>query len=150
AVVAPPGVALGILVGQGGTHRCHHGRRGLVLAGDQLDAGPLPVQLGDQDLGDLRVLLQELGVTGSVVGVGCDLGAHSVTVVNPVGARSAALSPRWARHWRGCRSPCAQAPLVRSLTRRRAAADPAWPGPRPLAARRAAPWCPAPPAAGWP
>src|SRR5690606_33004464 len=76
AVVATARIALGVLVAQRRPRRRHDGRGRLVLAGDQLDARALPVELADQDLRDLRVLLEELGVARSVVGVGLDLGAH--------------------------------------------------------------------------
>ena len=38
--------ALGVLVAEPGAHRHQHGRRGVVLAGDQLERGPLVAQLG--------------------------------------------------------------------------------------------------------
>jgi hypothetical protein len=42
AVVALARVALGVLVGERAAHRTHDGRRGEVLAGDELQAGGLP------------------------------------------------------------------------------------------------------------
>ena len=55
AVVARARVALGVLVGQRAAERGEHGRAGEVLAGDQLQAAAQPVELVEDDAGDLRV-----------------------------------------------------------------------------------------------
>jgi hypothetical protein len=68
AVVAASGVALGVLVRQGRAECGEHGGRGEVLAGDQLQTTPQPVQLGEQHSRDLRVLLLELGKVGTPEG----------------------------------------------------------------------------------
>ena len=57
AVVAPAGVALGVLVGQRRAERGQHRRRGEVLARDQLQPAAQAVQLAEHHLGDLRVRL---------------------------------------------------------------------------------------------
>ena len=44
--------ALGVLVGEPGAHRQQHRRRGVVLAGDQLERGALVGELGACGLGD--------------------------------------------------------------------------------------------------
>ena len=59
AVVAPAGIALGVLVGQRGAERGQHGRAGQVLAGDQLQPAAQPFQLVEDHLGDLRILLAQ-------------------------------------------------------------------------------------------
>ncbi len=66
AVVAGGGVALGVLVGEGRAEGFQHGGRGEVLGGDELEAGGLPGELAEQDVGDLGVLVAK-GVCG-----GCD------------------------------------------------------------------------------
>ena len=65
AVVALAGVALGVLVRQRRPQRGEHGRRGEVLAGDQLQTVVEAVALGEQDAGDLRVDGLERGEVGS-------------------------------------------------------------------------------------
>jgi hypothetical protein len=45
AVVPLARIALGVLVGERAAHRTHHGRRREVLAGDELQAGGLPLDL---------------------------------------------------------------------------------------------------------
>ena len=55
AVVALARVALGVLVGEHRTHRPDHGGRGEVLAGDQLQAGGLALELGGEQGLDLGV-----------------------------------------------------------------------------------------------
>ena len=69
SVVPAPRVALGILVGQGGTHCGQHRRAGEVLAGDQLEAAAHALELGEQHRGDLRVLAAELTEVGAVEGL---------------------------------------------------------------------------------
>ena len=59
AVVAPTGVALGVLVAQRGAQCGEHGRRGEVLAGDQLQARAQAVELTEDDPGDLGILSRE-------------------------------------------------------------------------------------------
>ncbi len=56
AVVAGAGIPLGVLVRERRPERGQHGRRGEVLGRDQLQRRRLPLQLPDQDLGELRVL----------------------------------------------------------------------------------------------
>ena len=55
AVVAPSGIALGVLVRQRAAQRGEHRRAGEVLAGDQLQAAAQPVQLVEDDAGDVGV-----------------------------------------------------------------------------------------------
>ena len=55
AVIAPPGIALGILVRQDRALRFEHRPRHDVLAGDQLDLRLLAAQLAIDRRGDLRV-----------------------------------------------------------------------------------------------
>ncbi len=69
AVVAPARVALGVLVGQGGAQGGHDGRRGEVLARDQLDAAAYPVELVDQDPGDLGIPPPQHPEVRTVVGL---------------------------------------------------------------------------------
>ena len=57
AVVAPAGIALGVLVRQHAAHGLHHGGAGVVLAGDHLQAVLLPGDLAGNGGPDLRVLL---------------------------------------------------------------------------------------------
>ncbi len=59
AVVAAPGVALGVLVGENGALGLHDRRRGEVLRGDHLEGGLLAVELGVDGGGDVRVQLVE-------------------------------------------------------------------------------------------
>ena len=47
--------ALGVLVAEPGAHRQQHGRRGVVLAGDQLQRGALVGELLAGGLGDPRL-----------------------------------------------------------------------------------------------
>ena len=74
--------ALGVLVAEPGAHRHQHGRRGVVLAGDELERGTLVGELGAGRLGDPRLHrgddLECLGVgaagqAGQVVGHGASL-----------------------------------------------------------------------------
>ena len=55
AVVAPSGIALGVLVRQRAAQRGEHGGAGEVLAGDQLQAAAQAVQLVEDDAGDVGV-----------------------------------------------------------------------------------------------
>ena len=57
AVVALAGIALGILVGQHGTHRRHDRGRNDVLAGDQLEVLLLALELGRHRVADLSVIV---------------------------------------------------------------------------------------------
>src|SRR6185503_6630691 len=59
AVVAPAGIALGILVGQHRARRLEHGARDDVRRGDQLDLLLLAVQLALQHRVDRRIGLGE-------------------------------------------------------------------------------------------
>ena len=74
AVVAPPGVALGVLVGEDGPLGLHHGERGEVLARDHLERAPLSGQLRVQRGSDLGVQLRERGVKHR--GGGCQQFSH--------------------------------------------------------------------------
>ena len=65
AVVALAGIALGVLVGQLGALRRHHGRRGVVLGGDQLDVLFLAPVLGLDGGPDLGI---DVGDGGSAYG----------------------------------------------------------------------------------
>jgi hypothetical protein len=69
AVIARPRVALGVLVGQRRTERGQHGRRGEVLAGDELQAAALPVEFGQDHRGDLRIRTLERAPVRSPEGV---------------------------------------------------------------------------------
>ena len=79
--------ALGVLVAEPGAHRQQHGRRGVVLAGDQLERGALVGQLLAGGLGDPRL----------------DRGDHLQGRV--VGA--------WRRSWRERRRRCQQREWLR-------------------------------------
>jgi hypothetical protein len=59
AVVAPAGIALGILVGQHRARRLEHGARDDVLRGDQLDLLLLAMQLALEHGVDRRIGLGE-------------------------------------------------------------------------------------------
>lgn len=73
AVVAVAGVALGVLVGQGRAEGGEDGGRGEVLGGRELEGAGLPVQLAQQDAGDLRVLAEQGAevLRQAAVGGGC-------------------------------------------------------------------------------
>ena len=60
AVVAPAGVALGVLVGQHAADGLHHRRAGVVLAGDHLQPVLLALGLGAQQARDGRVDLGDV------------------------------------------------------------------------------------------
>ena len=62
AVVAAPGVALGVLVGQLGALRFHHPRAGVVLRSDQLNVILLPPPFICDGRGQLRVVTFNTGV----------------------------------------------------------------------------------------
>ena len=76
-VVAAPGVALGVLVGQHRSGGGQHGGGREVLRGDQLDGGGLALDLGPEQCPDLGVAAEPLvegrGVGGAAHGVGCCL-----------------------------------------------------------------------------
>src|SRR5258708_13217087 len=55
AVVTPPGIALGVLVGQDGALCLHDGQRREVLTCNHLQRSPLTRQFGVDGGGDLRV-----------------------------------------------------------------------------------------------
>ena len=55
AVVAAPGITLGVLVGQRGSQRGQHRRAGEVLARDQLQTAAQAVELVEDDAGDVGV-----------------------------------------------------------------------------------------------
>ena len=55
AVVALARISLGVLVGEHRSHGAHHGRRREVLAGDELQAAGLTLELALQQVGDLGV-----------------------------------------------------------------------------------------------
>ena len=55
AVVAPARIALGVLVGERSAHRVDHRAAGEVLAGDQLEAVLLAVELPVDQPGDLGI-----------------------------------------------------------------------------------------------
>jgi hypothetical protein len=59
SIVAPPRVALGILVGQGGASRLHHRGAHKVLRGDELQLGGLAFGLEPDNLGDFGVYVDE-------------------------------------------------------------------------------------------
>ena len=59
AVVAPAGIALGVLVGQHRALRLEHRHRHEVLGGDHLERALLAIELHDEDLGDLGIDLGE-------------------------------------------------------------------------------------------
>ena len=61
AVVAPAGIALGVLVRRHRADRLEHGRPREVLGRDQLDLPALPLELAAEQLGDLGVDLGEPG-----------------------------------------------------------------------------------------
>ena len=54
-VVAFAGQTLGVLVGERCAHRLQHGSRHEILAGYQLEAVPLPIDLEIDDARDLRI-----------------------------------------------------------------------------------------------
>mmetsp|Transcript_60871 Transcript_60871/g.98573 ORF Transcript_60871/g.98573 Transcript_60871/m.98573 type:complete len:323 (+) Transcript_60871:181-1149(+) len=64
AVVASSGLALRVLVGQSRAQALHHGPRGEVLRGDQLDAADLPGLLIQDQLVHGRVCLLQAPVAG--------------------------------------------------------------------------------------
>ena len=66
AVVPPAGVALGVLVGQHRALGLHDGHRREVLAGDHLQRGLLPGQLGGDCAVDLRVGVRQRSVEHAV------------------------------------------------------------------------------------
>ena len=51
-IVAPPGIAFGVLVGEAGADRLHHRRRDVVLRRYQLNGRRLPISLARNYLGD--------------------------------------------------------------------------------------------------
>lgn len=59
AVIASPGITLGVLVGQARAHGVHDGRRDMVLAGDKLDGGHLTTGFMRNEVCDVRVGLAE-------------------------------------------------------------------------------------------
>lgn len=59
AMVPGTGISLGVLVRERRAERRQHGRRGEVLGGDELQRRRLPLQLPEQDLGQLRILPAE-------------------------------------------------------------------------------------------
>ena len=59
AVVALAGIALGVLIGQAGAHRQHHGGADDILRGDQLDVPPLAVKFRTDGCADLGVILRD-------------------------------------------------------------------------------------------
>ena len=61
AVVAPAGIALGVLVRRHRADRLEHGRPGEVLGRDQLDLPALALELAPEQLRDLRVDLRQPG-----------------------------------------------------------------------------------------
>ena len=56
AVIPPPGIALGVLVGQATAHGGHHRRGGDVFRGDELNILLLPLILPPQPCGHLPIL----------------------------------------------------------------------------------------------
>jgi hypothetical protein len=58
AVVALPGIPLGVLVGENGAHRLEHRLRNKVLRGDHLELRALPTHLVLNGLGDIWIGLQ--------------------------------------------------------------------------------------------
>ncbi len=64
AVITPAGIALGVLVRQCRAECGEHRRRGEVLAGDQLKAAAQPLELVDDDRGDLGVGGRQRGEIG--------------------------------------------------------------------------------------
>ena len=61
AVVAPAGIALGVLVRRHRPDRLEHRRPREVLRGDQLDLAPLALELGPQEAGDVGIDVREAG-----------------------------------------------------------------------------------------
>ena len=59
AVVALPGVALGVLVGEYAAHSCHYSRGNDVLAGDKLQISLLALQLQVHCVSDLAVIIAQ-------------------------------------------------------------------------------------------
>jgi hypothetical protein len=55
SVVAPAGVALGVLVRRHAADRFQHRRPREVLGGDELDLAPLALELAPEQLGDVRI-----------------------------------------------------------------------------------------------
>jgi hypothetical protein len=66
-VVAPSGIALGVLVGEDRPAGGHHGRGGEVLRGDQVDVGVLTLQIPADHVGHGRVTVER--VCMSIIGV---------------------------------------------------------------------------------
>ena len=65
AVIARARISLGVLVGEGRAEGFEHGQGDEVLAGDELQAGLLPPDLGGDGLEDLRIDLQKGAEHGS-------------------------------------------------------------------------------------
>ena len=59
AVVAAAGIALGVLVREGGALRLHYGAAGVVFGGDEHDVAALALRLSPHRLRDLRVLVRQ-------------------------------------------------------------------------------------------
>ena len=64
AVVAPPGITLGVLVRQRRAQRREHCGRREVLAGDELQAATQALELADDDGRDLGILVLKRGEVG--------------------------------------------------------------------------------------
>ena len=95
AVVALAGVALAVLVGEDRAGGAQHGRRGEVLAGDQLEGGVLALDLAVDERQDLVVGVARPQSSGGLLGLDVgDLGdaALVATTVEGVVSHSSRIS----------------------------------------------------------